>query len=104
MNVHKENEGLLLKMIEKRGKRWLVSKLAEECCELAAAALQHLNKDADFSAVLVESAHVLIHLEAIKRFDVDGNIPYYEAAKYTQIMNHLFEDMDDDAADDNKKE
>ena len=91
MSIHEPYHDLLSLTIEIRGRRWYLEKLAEECCELGAAILQHLNKDAPFSRVLEEAADVSIHLEALSHFDTGGAIEHAIIQKYKRIENKLAE-------------
>jgi len=71
---------------EIRGGKWMMFKLAEECSELAAAILQHFNKDSvSINGILSEIADVEIAIDIIKDMHGSGFIASQKELKYEAI-------------------
>jgi NTP pyrophosphatase (non-canonical NTP hydrolase) len=79
-----------MKNIELSGKRWILSKFAEECAELSAAILQYLNKDIDsLKKIEKEIADVKIEMNYYELMFSDNNIIKYERIKYKAINKKI---------------
>jgi NTP pyrophosphatase (non-canonical NTP hydrolase) len=78
-----------LKNIELSGEKWILSKFAEECSELSAAILQHLNKGTDLKKVEKEIADVRIEIRYYEEMYTNNNILEYENIKNKKINKRI---------------
>jgi NTP pyrophosphatase (non-canonical NTP hydrolase) len=75
--------------IKVNSKKWILSKLAEECNELSLAILQHLNKNYDENNIIKEIADVETNIEHLRYIYNSKLIDIYKNKKYIRIMKRL---------------
>ncbi len=81
-----EPENIRSTSLELRGYKWMMFKLAEECCELSAIILQHYNKDSTTETdILKEVADVEIAIEIVKDIYGTDQIEEFKREKYKKI-------------------
>lgn len=82
---------ILHRSVEYRGKNWLLMKAAEECAELSAAILQHLNKEASEEDIQKEMADVGIALDHLEVIYGTSIVAPAKTAKWKAIQKKLEE-------------